>query len=324
MLCNTFKRLAFDTWNLIAKSRRANNQAKNRTSPSGFKIGEETITDINMLELILSHPNQVITTTFNKKEEGKNGADWEWWFVQRNRWIGFRVQAKILEINTDTFEHLHYNKAEYTYIIDPTTNKTIGRKKVIPEKRVFQCNKLIQDALRTIDQNGSICSPKIPIYCLYLQTDDPTRLKRKLCLRELWGCSLLNAFQVKKIQSENINADASWQNPSEDLTKVESHLRPWHWLVCYSANRSGDKITNINDYAKKHFGISETDIVKNKELIKDLKELINGEEEQIQIPDDFITENPPTYVTEILEGRYGDEAPDPELHGVMIYNFDKE
>ena len=97
-LCKTFKRRSLSTWNLLSKGRRI-----------GTQLLEETLTDINLLELKLSHPSEVITTTFTKPKEGTTGADWEWWFTgSSGYWLGFRVQAKIIELQSSVFEHLHY------------------------------------------------------------------------------------------------------------------------------------------------------------------------------------------------------------------------
>ncbi|AZC00460.1 hypothetical protein DKE52_008150 [Acinetobacter pittii] len=73
---------------------------------------EESITDSLMVELKLRHPYDVFTTTFTRHEEGKNGADWEWWFVDSTgrKGIGFRVQAKIINFESNSFKQLHYIK----------------------------------------------------------------------------------------------------------------------------------------------------------------------------------------------------------------------
>lgn len=210
ILCNTFKRLALDTWDKIAVSRLAN-----------FQLKEETFTDINMLELKLRHSTQVRTKVFSKPEEGKNGADWEWWFhLNGGNWIGFRVQAKILNINSEEFEHLHYQT--------PSTGD-------------YQCDKLIKNAL-------TITHPKIPLYCFYLQTDKPDRLTNWTCLsftstRDLWGCSLISAFTVKHLRIAN----------QRHLRDVENQMKPWHCLVCCSGYGHGNTIRNIREYAKNNF-----------------------------------------------------------------------
>ena len=86
-----------------------------------FQLKEETLTDLNMLELKLRHSRQVRTKVITKKAEGKNGADWEWWFTSKHKWIGIRGQAKIININTNEFLHLHYQQ---------------------PTSKIFQCDKL--------------------------------------------------------------------------------------------------------------------------------------------------------------------------------------
>lgn len=265
MLCNTFKRLALNTWDTIAESRRAN-----------FQLKEETFTDINMLEIKLRHSHQVKTTTFSKPTEGKNGADWEWWFNHNNNWIGFRVQAKILNLNSEEFEHLHYQT---------------------PATGIYQCDKLIQNALT---RNH----PKIPLYCFYLQTDNMARLTNWSCgsfasNRDLWGCSLLSAFEVKRLRASN----------HKNLSHVENLMKPWHCLVCCSGFGDGqNKIFDISEYAKNNFPI-------NKDLVTDL---------DVLIPDSFITQKPPRYVTAILENNKEVQPPDKELDGIIIFTLDKK
>lgn len=205
-LCNTFKRLALDTWDEMQKSRKVN-----------FQLKEETFTDINMLELKIRHSNQVKTKVFTKRQEGINGADWEWWFKGlSNNWIGFRVQAKILNIQTNEFEHLHY--------------KT-------PRTGIFQSDKLIKNAL-------SRKTPIIPLYCFFLQTNDNQFLNKWNCrtfaqLKNFYGCSLTSAFTVQNLRSTK----------SKHLRDLESYIEPWHCLVCCSGYGKSDFIANIQAYA---------------------------------------------------------------------------
>lgn len=267
MLCNTFKQLASNTWDKIAESRQVN-----------FPLKEETFTDINMLDLKLHHSGQVRTTVFSKPVEGKNGADWEWWFnLNNNQWIGFRVQAKILNINSEEFEHLHYQN---------------------PATGIYQCDNLIENALTRTH-------PKIPLYCFYLQTDNTARLTNWSCgsfapTRNLWGCSLLSAFEVKRLRAAN----------HKHLSHIENLMKPWHCLVCCSGYGGGqNKIFDISEYAKNNFPL-------DMELVTDL---------DVNIPDNFITQKPPNYVTAILanENIKDVQPPDKELDGVMIYTFNE-
>jgi hypothetical protein len=42
-------------------------------------IGEETLTDLNLLELQAKNPRTVATVKFTRVQEGRRtGADWEW------------------------------------------------------------------------------------------------------------------------------------------------------------------------------------------------------------------------------------------------------
>jgi hypothetical protein len=159
MICDTFKHLAHETWNKIDNAKRV-----------GFQLKEETFTDINLLELKLHHPSEVLICEFTKKEEGTNGADWEWWFTNDRSWIGFRVQAKIINVFSQEFEHLHYQKQD----------------------SLPQSEKLILQA----ENNGKM--PRIPLYCLFMSTD-----QFKECDDiKLFGCSLMSAYDVRTLRKE--------------------------------------------------------------------------------------------------------------------------
>ena len=62
-------------------------------------FGEETITEINLLEIRRRHPNRVRVRTFPKALEAKTGADWEWLIIGRKLTVAMRVQAKRLQCN---------------------------------------------------------------------------------------------------------------------------------------------------------------------------------------------------------------------------------
>jgi hypothetical protein len=48
-----------------------------------FSFSEETITETILLELGTRHPKEISLLPFNKREEGRTGADWEWCFYTR-------------------------------------------------------------------------------------------------------------------------------------------------------------------------------------------------------------------------------------------------
>lgn len=65
-LCETFRRQAFWTWEQLARARALR-----------VHLGEESLTDFNLLEIRSRHSDEVVTKTFTKAQEGILGADWE-------------------------------------------------------------------------------------------------------------------------------------------------------------------------------------------------------------------------------------------------------
>jgi Holliday junction resolvase len=55
-------------------------------------MGEETITELLLLELKRRHENEIKIVPFNRRQEARNGADWAWSF-EGKQWLGMRVQA---------------------------------------------------------------------------------------------------------------------------------------------------------------------------------------------------------------------------------------
>lgn len=59
-------------------------------------MGEETITDINLVDIQARHPADIRTWKFTRAQEAANGADWEWNFIGGGLFITVRLQAKKL------------------------------------------------------------------------------------------------------------------------------------------------------------------------------------------------------------------------------------
>ncbi|HEU0131894.1 MAG TPA: hypothetical protein VFQ85_12970 [Mycobacteriales bacterium] len=62
---------------------------------ASVRLDEDTLTQDLLLDMRLAYP-ALRVIPFNRREEGRNGADWEWWIEGRRHWFGFRVQAKRL------------------------------------------------------------------------------------------------------------------------------------------------------------------------------------------------------------------------------------
>lgn len=194
-LCDTFRHQAFWTWDSLSKARSASTL-----------LGEESLTDFNLLEIRTRHPREVATITFTKPKEAETGADWEWWFTGRSRkWLGFRIQAKVLDLRSDKFEHLHY--------------KTPSRR--------YQTDLLCERAKQHLPR-------KIPLYCLYvhwlqMSSIPPWRCPTFPFAQELFGCSLVDAQHVIRLQPNKTK-----------LQELFPFMIPWHCLVCCEGYGSGD------------------------------------------------------------------------------------
>jgi hypothetical protein len=71
---------------------------------------EESITDINLIEIATRHPNHIISRKFTRREEGAtSGADWIWTIGRPGRWFSMLVQAKVMNPSRSRFHLLDYN-----------------------------------------------------------------------------------------------------------------------------------------------------------------------------------------------------------------------
>ena len=140
--------------------------------------GEETITETNLLELRRRHPTKIRLSTFGKKQESLNGADWEWHIIGQVRNLRMRVQAKRLQKN-DTLKIPHS--------VASSGNK--------------QIDVLIADAAAYRLK---------PVYCIYSseiqrtiwQTASPSGRSGEF----EYGCLLASAHKVKAIMPKTLKA----------------------------------------------------------------------------------------------------------------------
>lgn len=190
-ICLSFLNTAAGTWALLEQARSA-----------GVQIGEESVTDFLMIRLRETLPSTCIVRPFNRFEEGKNGADWELWLVdRRSTCLGFRFQAKVIHFSDESFPSLHYY-----------------RNRRNPTRREYQCDALIQHA-------SSHRPPALPIYCLYCHGLGPTWQQRhpQGMPAFLWGCSVLPAHVVQSLPRIVATTRIGY---------LRRFVRPWHELVC--------------------------------------------------------------------------------------------
>ncbi|MFZ4659654.1 MAG: DUF6615 family protein [Caldilineaceae bacterium] len=156
-LCHAAQKNTSWLWNTLRKARKFNH-----------KLGEESLTDFFVLNFRQWSPPQFTITTFTRHQEAANGSDWEWWFGTPGRnWLGMRIQAKVINLSTHCYDHLHY-----------------------APKGKAQVDRLITDAQR--------CN-LLPLYCLYTNWDTKQhRLLRAPAHRTEYGANLLAATHVKR------------------------------------------------------------------------------------------------------------------------------
>lgn len=195
-LCLAFLESSVAAWNLLERADRV-----------GHQPGEETITDLLLLEWQDELVPQLITVAHNKKRESKTGADWEWWFIGRSgKAVGIRIQAKILSLKSNRFQHLHYY---------------VNRSK--PPRREYQCDVLI-------DASRSGMPSTIPLYCLYVWWQPGPKYTlgapKIRGMQQAYGCSLLSVNHVRSLRA---------QSQLDDLSSTKRYLIPLHALVCPDA-----------------------------------------------------------------------------------------
>jgi hypothetical protein len=163
-----------------------------------FQIGEESLTDFIILNLKKWGSGKIAVNTFTRHAESLNGADWEWWFTgPSGRWLGMRVQAKVLNLASEKYEHLHHKN-----------------------KNGAQVDLLISDAKR---------KGLVPLYCMFTNWDPKkykviwTCLSHKSTVRH-FGTSILSPHTVKRLQSSN----------ETRLSSLINSLRPMHCIFCCS------------------------------------------------------------------------------------------
>lgn len=189
-LCLDFIDRARWTWNHIKKAHSV------KISPT-----EETITEMNLTELQIKHPLEITTCEYNKYEESKTGADWDWdfWLGSRNFWLRLGIQAKKLHQQTLRYKSLNY------------------KPKNSPQRQI---DLLIQ---HSINSNP----PKIPIYVFYNYWEKKKFNSPWLCGTfpksiEMLGCAVSEATTIRTILNRK----------SDKLKDIANVMYPWSCLVC--------------------------------------------------------------------------------------------
>jgi hypothetical protein len=186
-LCETLVELAGDIWIDLRDAWHA-----------GLIRDEETITNDLLLALWRRHPHELIIRQLKKPQESLEGADWEWWFTDGATWFGMLVQAKRLNVATQSYQ---------------------GLDKSVKSSGQLQIDLLLSEAHRKNIH---------PIYCFYNYTNQPPLKIGWNCgtiavpKDELFACSVADARAIRHFVSRNLN----------HVAEVSRASFPWSCLVC--------------------------------------------------------------------------------------------
>lgn len=171
----------------------------------GLGFNEETATEVFLLDLAEQFPGTVKIVPFNRREEGRIGADWAWAFVGPDgQWCqGMLVQAKRLDDADREYAKLYYRA--------PAKGS---------QPSITQIDRLIDNGRRY---------GLPPVYAFYNHLSDPRRVPRDTCgslrlisqsVPECWGIAIASAFGVRN------------SKPDKRYERHRDHSLPLHCLLC--------------------------------------------------------------------------------------------
>ena len=162
------------------------------------RFGEETITDLLMMDLFVQGSTVALFRQTSKPDEAMSGTDFELWLgSERLGWFRFAIQAKKLDLRTDRYASLKQSNVNGPQI----------------------------DLLEQYAQRKRAA----PLYCLYNHTDDADVLDHWHCctppadLKEL-GCSVTPLANIA-------TAIGEWGGKSFDSIHKNESTLPWKCLV---------------------------------------------------------------------------------------------
>ena len=157
--------LSIDVWERLR-------DVKRLAKPFKIRHGEETITDLLMLDLSRRLPNQVFLTQTPKLKEAKSGTDFELWLGDNQRgWRRLAVQAKKINLNSDNYDRLNYkvNGSKQIHLLENFAHRNVAT----------------------------------PVYCFYNYVENPDRKRHWHCRhksfnQEELGCTVTPLRNVAK------------------------------------------------------------------------------------------------------------------------------
>lgn len=145
-----------------------------------FPFSEETVTETILLDLATQNPLEIQIVPFNKYQEAKTGADWEWCFYDQSKTQFARmiIQAKVLD--DKDHEYAHFDR------------------------------KIGNTGIRQIDRLLSTANARgVPaLYVFYNHLSDPNRVPLDVC--HCHGCLDRRPIRSLKSSAESLVHGRMW------------------------------------------------------------------------------------------------------------------
>lgn len=254
---------------------------------SAFRIGEETLTDLNLLTIAVSHPTEVRLHKFTKRVEPSSGADWEWWLTgPSGGWLGLRIQAKVIDLERMNFPYLHYRHKGGTK---------------------SQSETLIQAAQRNRPA-------LVPLYCLYCNWHRSAHRPKLPCgFRSTrvtdFGCSIVSAHRVYSLQTGGVDT----------LNALLPYMLPWHCLTCCHVPTGADLPDRALHVLRRWLGTAPQEGPATGMCWPEAPDLHSANEPRA--PEELagieVGNQPPPYIMQMLQNE-PIQAPDDALRGIMV------
>ena len=191
-LMTNLEELAEDTWDRLRDAKALS-----------VRFGEETITDLMMLEIQRQALPSIVVDPTSKRNESLSGTDFELWMgSDQAGWVRLAVQAKKLHLASDNYHGF---------------NHKVGQAKT---RQI----KLLEAYAQTNDA--------VPLYCLYNYTVDLSAFLYWHCCQGLQafqpkqlGCTITPSSTIKKTLCQYGGKNFS------NIHQAECTL-PWRCLAC--------------------------------------------------------------------------------------------
>jgi len=265
-LCNTFRKVTSEVWNLLADSQY---YGLYKTSPNnvtaGLGFGEETITDTLLLSIYRKNPLDFYTIKIGKNYESQEGADWEWWIMSASGIIGLRLQAKRIHYINNVYSYPHLG-----YRISNSNNLQV-------DTLITRANQMGVAPLYILYNHWDINFP----YKSYLNNESQRLEFSKIHTKKNLSLTIASAPKIKSLVVKN--------PPQNRLTDVLPISWPIYSLVCCSFS---DISESVKAFLEKYiFKESDVKIKVYETLPNDIFSRFEGEDNRFT----------PLYTTFILD-----------------------